>query len=132
MFEKLGLTRISQSLAAYSGARLGVIAANVANADTPGYRARDLRDFGSVHAAHHAFDLRTSRPGHLTEGQRAGAGRQAFMTVPSGGAMAPNGNDVSLDLQMMKMTEARQSHDMALAVYRATSAITRTALGRTS
>jgi flagellar basal-body rod protein FlgB len=44
--------------------------------------------------------------------------------------MAPNGNDVSLDLQMMKAVESRQSHEMALAVYRSTSGIIRVSLGR--
>jgi flagellar basal-body rod protein FlgB len=44
--------------------------------------------------------------------------------------MSPNGNDVSLDLQMQKAVEARQTHEMALAIYRSTSAIIRTSLGR--
>ena len=42
MFEKLELTRMAQSLAAQSGARMAVIAENVANADTPGYKAKDV------------------------------------------------------------------------------------------
>jgi len=42
MFEKLGLTRMAQGLAAHSAARLGMIAANVANADTPGYRRKTV------------------------------------------------------------------------------------------
>ena len=45
MFEKLELTRMAQALAAHAGARMAVIAQNVANADTPGYKAKDLPDF---------------------------------------------------------------------------------------
>ncbi len=125
MFQKLELTRMAQALATHSGARLGTIARNVANADTPGYRAQDAVDFASSYRADD-FRLKATRPGHL--GRVIGATPVAVQAA--GGAMQPNGNDVSLDLQMMKAVEARQSHEMALAVYRSTSAILRTSLGR--
>jgi flagellar basal-body rod protein FlgB len=125
MFEKLELTRLAQSLAAYSGSRLAVIARNVANADTPGYRASDMRDFRDL-LDQPDVALRTTRPGHLA----AASPDPAQGQILSGGPMSPNGNDVSLDLQMQKAVEARQSHEMALAIYRSTSAIIRTSLGR--
>jgi flagellar basal-body rod protein FlgB len=61
------------------GQRLGVLAANLANADTPGYKARDI-DFGAVlahtqgetqmplqvtHAAHITFDTADAPLGDL-------------------------------------------------------------------
>jgi len=61
MFEKLELTRMAQSLAAHSGARMAMIAENVANADTPGYKAKDLPVFSAVFAADDG-DMRTTRP----------------------------------------------------------------------
>ncbi len=127
MFEKLGLTRMAQSLASHAGARLGTVARNVANADTPGYHAMDLPDFAQVFEETGAA-MRTSRPGHIG----LSAARQLAEEIRAGGAMAPNGNDVSLDLQMMKAVEARQGHEMALAVYRNTSDMIRTSLGRKS
>jgi flagellar basal-body rod protein FlgB len=45
---------------------------------------------------------------------------------------APNGNTVSLEAEMVRMAEIRQAHDMALAVQRSVSGITRAALGRGS
>ena len=48
MFEKLELTRMAQALAAHAGSRMGVIAKNVAHADTPGYKAQDIADFATV------------------------------------------------------------------------------------
>ena len=128
MFEKLGLTRMAQALAAHAGARLGTVARNVANADTPGYRAMDLPEFEQVYDGDSAFRMRSTRPGHFDTDMAQSVAR----AVPSGGAMSPNGNDVSLDLQMMRAVEAKQSHEMALAVYRNTSAIIRTSLGRNS
>jgi flagellar basal-body rod protein FlgB len=43
---------------------------------------------------------------------------------------APNGNSVSLEREMMRAAETRQSHDMALAVYGTARGILRAALGR--
>lgn len=45
MFERLEVTRIAHALASHATARQSVIATNVAHADTPGYRARDVEDF---------------------------------------------------------------------------------------
>lgn len=125
MLPKLGLTRMAQALAAHSGARVEIVARNVANADTPGFRALDMPDFQSVYGSQGGMELRHTRPGHLVNDWSSSA-----QPVMAGSGMAPNGNDVSLDQQMMKSIQARQSHEMALAVYRSTSAIVRTSLGR--
>ncbi|MFD1807778.1 hypothetical protein ACFSHQ_05285 [Gemmobacter lanyuensis] len=50
MFEKLQIVRMAQALAGHAGARQGEIARNIANADTPGYRARDMPDFAAAYA----------------------------------------------------------------------------------
>ena len=125
MFEKLELTRLAQALAAQSGARMAVIAENVANADTPGYKAKELPAFAEVYEAE-GLEMRATRPGHLT------APSQTAAPVPdiARGHESPNGNSVSLEAEMVKSVEARQNHDMALAIYRATSDVIRASLGR--
>ena len=125
MFEKLELTRMAQALASHAGARMGVIARNVANADTPGYKARDLPTFASVFKPE-GEPMRATRPGHLS----AGSGMTDMIAENAPGREAPNGNTVSLEGEMVKSVEARQSHEMALAVYRATSDVIRASLGR--
>lgn len=125
MFEKLELTRMAQALAAHSGARMAVIAQNVANADTPGYRAKDLPSFATVYAADPG-QMRATRPGHL----KGAADAVTLRPERIAGHAAPNGNNVSLEGEMVKSVEARQSHDMALAIYRATSGVIRASLGR--
>jgi len=125
MFEKLDLTRMAQALAAHSGARMGGIAQNVAHADTPGYKAQDLPPFDKVFAEG-GEGMRSTRPGHI-----AGPGGEAPMQPQRApGREAPNGNTVSLEGEMVKSVEVRQSHEMALAVYRATSDVIRASLGR--
>jgi flagellar basal-body rod protein FlgB len=125
MFEKIELTRMAQAMAADAGARLGVIARNVANADVPGYKALTLPDFAETYAAQDAA-MRATRPGHL--------GGAMAPTLPrpreNPGNGSPNGNTVSLEEEMVNSAGARQQNDMALAIYRATSDILRASLGR--
>ncbi len=123
MFEKLELTRMAQAMASHAGARLGVVAANIAHADSPGYKARDLPDFAEAYGGRNT--MRTTRAGHQGEGDATSA--QARIVRGPG---SPNGNTVSLETEMVRGVEVRQQHEMALAVYRVTSEIVRASLGR--
>ncbi|ULB11248.1 FlgB family protein [Cereibacter azotoformans] len=127
MFEKLELVRMAQAMARHAGARTDVIARNVANSDTPGYRARDLPDFESY--AEGRTGLRGTRAGHLRS-----AAAVAAEPVPAGimGTASPNGNSVSLEEEMVKAVSARQQHEMALSIYQSSSRLIRTSLGRSS
>ena len=125
MFEKLEITRMAQALAAHAGTRMGVITQNVAHADSPGYKARDLPDFAKAYADQYGEGLRVTRRGHLGTG-----GAAQLQPVVQRGADAPNGNSVSIESEMVKAAEIRQQHDMALSIYRSTSDILKLALGR--
>lgn len=126
MFEKLQIIAMAQSMASHAGARMGLIAQNVANADTPGFKAMDLPSFADTYQATDPTALRQTRPGHLA-GQSI---EPSVQPIRSGGSEAPNGNSVSIEQEMVKATSARQDHDMALAIYRSTSDIIRASLGR--
>jgi flagellar basal-body rod protein FlgB len=126
MFETLDLTRMANAMAGRAGARMGVIARNVANADTPGFKAMDLPSFAETFQDSD-FAMRATRVQHFgaaTEAAPQPSPRQ------SKGADAPNGNTVSLEQEMVKMADVRQDHEMALAIYRNTTEILRTSLGR--
>ena len=126
MLEKLSVTRMAEALAAHAGARLGLIARNVAQADTPGYKAVDLEGFAETYQDASAEAMRATRPGHFTT---AGPTRQPVPQT-DGGEMSPDGNTVSLSHEMVKSVAVRQQHDMALAVYRNAADIVRASLGR--
>ena len=64
----LNVLRLASALAAHATARQQVLAENVAHADTPGYRARDIADFASILDNAPAFAARTTRPGHIPFG----------------------------------------------------------------
>jgi flagellar basal-body rod protein FlgB len=126
MFETLGVVRMAEALATHAGARLGLIARNVAQADTPGYKAMDLGDFASSYQGAQDGGMRATRPGHLTASDRM----MEPVAQPSGGEASPDGNTVSLAREMVKSVDVRQQHDMALAVYRNAADIIRASLGR--
>lgn len=48
MLENINLFRMAASMAAHAGSRQAVIAQNIANADTPGYKARDVTAFADL------------------------------------------------------------------------------------
>ena len=124
MFESLSITRMAEALANHAGARLGLIARNVAQADTPGYKAMDLPDFAATYQDTEA--MRATRPGHFA----SAAQMMEPVAQPSDGEASPDGNTVSLEHEMVKSVDVRQQHDMALAVYRSTADIIRASLGR--
>lgn len=126
MFETLDLMRMAGAMAAHSGARLGVIAGNIANADTPGYKARDLQSFDKVWREAGGEGMRATRPGHLSREATADFA-QPFLRA---GAASPDGNTVSLQAEMVTAAAVRQDHDIALAIYRNAGDILRAALGR--
>lgn len=125
MFDKIDLFTLSQAAARHAAARQGVIAQNVANADTPGYAARDLAPFADSYAAG-GMPMRQTRTGHLAgESPALDLAAQANRT-----ALSPNGNAVSLEAEMVKSVDAKRDHDLALAIYKTSLGILRTSLGR--
>ena len=48
MFDRIGLMQMAQSMARQAALRQGAIAENIANADTPGYRVRDVASFAET------------------------------------------------------------------------------------
>ncbi len=121
MYESLDLFRTSAALARHAGQRQALAAIDVANADTPGFRAQSLPDFAETVGAPAA--LRRTRPGHL--GGLEGA---AARPVDSGGEASPNGNTVSLEAEMYASARASREHNQALAVWRHTTTVLRAAI----
>ncbi|MEM1066175.1 MAG: FlgB family protein [Pseudomonadota bacterium] len=126
MLEQPRLMQLASAMAEYAGARQRLIAENVANADTPGYTARDLPAFRAM-LADAPFDLRRTRSAHMHVGDGAMGGMEVQVAA---GEVAPNGNSVSIETEMMRAAEARQQHDMAIAVYKGALDLMRSALGR--
>jgi flagellar basal-body rod protein FlgB len=120
--EMPSLMRLATQAARHAASRQAVIATNVANADTPGYRARDIPPFDPQNDA---MVLRRSDPRHL-----AGASDGPSARVMQDARIDPNGNSVSLQDEVLRSVEVSRAHSRALAVYGASLDLMRASLGR--
>ena len=127
MFEELSLVRMASSMARHAGARHRVIAENVANADTPGYRARDVRGFSEY--VNEEFTARATRPGHVGHAglQRA---ERAELIFDDSVQTTANGNSVSLEGEMVKAVATQGQHALAVTIYKKAHELMRLGLGR--
>lgn len=131
MFDRIEILALARSLSAYSGARQAVVAENVANADTPGYRARDLPNFSDVYDADlGGAAMRQTRPGHFGPDAISGLSGLDVRPVDQPGQAAPNGNSVSIETELVRAADIRSKHNMALSVYGSALDIMRAAIGR--
>lgn len=117
MFEGLEIFQLAGAQSRHAAARQAVVAQNIANADTPGYRARDVADFAETWRA-------------MTAEARGGRGELPMRVIDAGTPASPNGNSVSLELEMLRGIEAQRAHDRALRIYGSAMTILRTSIGR--
>lgn len=83
-------------------ARQQATASNIANIDTPGYRARDVAPFEAV-LEHTALDLTASNAAHLRLEQAA---IQTVDTAPGASwDTSHSGNSVTLEAELLKVGE---------------------------
>ena len=126
MYDSLEIMRMAHGLAKHASGRQDVVARNIANADTPGYRTRDLTPFAELYDSGSSRALRATRAGHVDAGESL---PQASLTeIPA--ESSPNGNTVSIETEMMRSAEIRHQHDMATSIYKTSLDILRTSLGK--
>ncbi|MGC1497582.1 MAG: FlgB family protein [Sulfitobacter sp.] len=126
MFENLDIFKISTAMAKHAGQKQAVVAQNVANADTPDYVARDLPNFKETYRPTDGAGMqRASRAQHLHGVKVNGALAAAFKAKDDA---TPNGNQVSLETEMLKSVAAKRQHDRALAIYKSALNILRSTI----
>lgn len=114
--------------------RQGLLAENVANAETPGYRGHDLRAF---EFEQHMRDLSVTRietaathAGHFsvsgTDADGFGPRRMNSFQI------TPEGNGVTLEDEMMKVTANQIDYQAVTTIYTRSLKLIRTALGKQS
>lgn len=107
--------------------RQGVLSQNMAHADTPGFRPRDLMPFAQTLARQAEPGLARTDARHLAGGRgsdpRARPDRRLVERTP-------DGNAVSLDEQAIRVADTDQAHALAVSLHRRFLGLFRTALGR--
>jgi flagellar basal-body rod protein FlgB len=114
--------------------RQRVLAENVANADTPNYRGRDLAPLKfeaptEVAAAPVAtVSLTRTESGHIAG---IGQSNSPFRTESKGDyEVRPTGNTVNLEQEMMKVAANQMDYQAASALYTRSLSLIKTALGK--
>ena len=110
---ELALFAISSQRMQWLSARQSAIASNIANADTPGYRARDVAAFeGYLNGAR--LDVSTTRQGHLSTAPANGI--DVKPTERGVGEAKHSGNSVSLEHELIRAGEVKSSHALTLSI----------------
>ncbi len=128
MYENLQIFSMADAMARHAGLRQTIVAQNMANADTPDYKARDILPFAdTLDTSAPLFGQKATRAAHLNGARGIG---MPVAEETSNAWMSPNGNSVSLEAEMLKGVEVKGQHDRALAIYKNALALMRTSLGR--
>ena len=91
--------RILERLIHLTSTRHGIITSNIANVDTPNYKARDIRFDKILDDA--VLEIRTTSPQHIKSSDPEISGTLDIEPSRSWG----DGNNVELDMEVAKMTE---------------------------
>lgn len=149
--DKIGLLKAITRRMDWLGERQRVLAENVANADTPNYKPRDLKNVsfnellrgsqlgtaaapagvgGGGISTGAATQAAVTQPGHFRG--VAGRGSDHWKADRSRGnyETSPNGNAVNLEQQMMNITETQADHSLMSNLYRKQVGMLRKALGK--
>lgn len=127
MFAALDVFKTAQAMARHAGQRQALVAENMANSDTPGFRPRDLSPFGEmVRPGTAEVTARATRPTHLFGAGPAGSLRPVEQRGPAGA----DGNGVTIEAEMLRAVEIKRQHDRAIAIYKSGLTVLRTSLGR--
>ena len=112
------------------GQRQKVLAQNIANADTPNYKARDMKEISFrelVGGGDSNLRLVATLPNHMSPpGQTADYKVERDKTAET----SLSGNSVVLEDQMMRVSQTAMQHELTVNLYRKHIAMIKAALGR--
>ena len=109
--------------------RQDVLSQNVANADTPRYVARDLKalDFDKMLSASSGTKMMTTNVKHIALSS-AHSGKFEDHETPDQES-DPNGNAVSLEVEMIKVADTQAQYAAAANIYSKAIRMMKTAIG---
>lgn len=108
----------------YLDRRSAVLADNISNADTPGWRTRDLKPFSVALAKAEVVPVLTNEL-HLPGTALSDPALQALS-----GERAPDGNAVRLDVELEKVADTDSAHMLVSDLWKKYLGMYSTALGR--
>lgn len=111
--------------------RQQLLAHNVANANTPGFKAQDLNPLTfetMLRAGAGRLATRATRSGHMSGGSAARSEKFKLKAQTDNRPKSITGNDVVLEQEMMKVAQTSMDYQLTTNLYRKHLAIVRAAL----
>lgn len=130
-YSKVNLLAMMKTRMAYISERQNVVAHNIANIDTPGFKAKDLKklDFERLAMIEaRRLQMRATAPTHIAGNKGNNASfkdeheRMTFETTPVK-------NNVVLEEQMIKVAENNTNYQMTTNLYKKTVDLFKVAIG---
>src|SRR5262245_45159234 len=120
-FSQIPLFGVMKTKLDYLSQRQAVLAQNIANADTPGYKAMDVAapDFKKMLNAAtpaRALQMQITDPRHRAHGAIA-AGEFKIDKRAATDELNPDGNNVVIEEEMSKVAENQMEYQKALSLY---------------
>ena len=111
-------------------ARQRVLAENVANSDTPGFKPRDLAPpkFDKTEVASPAVGLARTASAHIAAVGQGGS--QFRLDRKNNHQVRPDGNAVSLEDEVLRVANNQMDYQAATMLYQRSLGLIRTAIGR--
>jgi flagellar basal-body rod protein FlgB len=130
LFQLKLFQRMSERMG-WLGARQGVLAQNIANADTPHYVPHDMKALQFVDHLNEVAPIVQARtdPMHMSGTTSRAASIDDHKTRKQY-ETAPVGNSVVLEEQMVKLADAQHSYQLMTSLYRKHVDMLKLALGR--
>lgn len=111
--------RLASRKMEWLSARQKVIAENVANADTPGYKARDVASFAeTLESVTTSAPLARTSSNHITGTDPVGPGLRVEEDKDAWVSSSIDGNSVVLEQQAIRATETTENYRLAASLYR--------------
>ncbi|MBL0319979.1 MAG: flagellar basal body rod protein FlgB [Alphaproteobacteria bacterium] len=106
--------------------RQGIIAKNIANANTPGYVARDIEAPRSGHARKHRLGMVRTSSMHMSGNMPSSSSRLIDDTTAE---LKPNGNQVDLVHEVDKASQTNLDYNLTTNLYKKMSGMMKKAAG---
>ena len=112
----LYLLQLSAQKADWLAARQAVVSRNIANSNTPGFKAQDVKPFADV-LNHVSLSLASTNPLHL--GDETGSVRAAGQKTSEPWAVTASGNSVSLEKELIAAGEVNRGFGLNAGIAKA-------------
>lgn len=111
--DSMYLFNVASQQGRWLSVRQAAIAGNVANANTPGYKAVDVEPFNAALAATQ-LSMAVTKPDHLTTASLGGPSGEIRQSDTWN--LFYSGNDVSLEQEMMKANDVNRDYSLNTTV----------------